>query len=175
VKLFLRPGDCCNSRSVRHPRLAWAVLPVVSRMKASGGGAALPSSGNEMWTTLGLMDIHSVLSADGAGGGGNAAAASPGDPTSGGGAAGSSGFFSVISGTGAVYVFEAPTAEERDRIVAGLRALISRLARSIVSGDADVIGELFSEDAGQLTGELPSLVSPWRALGRVTHAFLDQQ
>lgn len=173
VKLFLRPGDCCNSRSVRHPRLAWAVLPVVSRMKAAGGGgAALSSSGNEMWTTLGLMDIHSVLSADGAG---NTAASSPGDPTSGGGAAGSSGFFSVISGTGAVYVFEAPAAEERDRIVAGLRALISRLARSIVSGDADVIGELFSEDAGQLTGELPSLVSPWRALGRVTHAFLDQQ
>ena len=136
-------------------------------MKAAGGGIA--AHGHEMWTTLGLMDIHSVLSADGAGVGG---APSPVvDPASGDG----SGFFSVISVTGAVYVFEAPSAEARDRVVDGLRALLSRLARSIVSGDAEVIGELFSEDAGQLTGELPSLVSPWRALGKVTHAFLDRQ
>ena len=73
-------------------------------------------------------------------------------------------------------VFEAPSAKQRDYVVKGLRGIIARMAYQILAGNAAVVGELYSEDAGVLMlGELPNLTTPWRALERVTRAFLDQQ
>ena len=109
---------------------------------------------NHAWSTLGLLDVHSILVDKGAV---------------------STGFFSITATNGGVYVFEAPSADVRDEVVKGLKAVISRVTYHMLQGNADVIGELFSEDAGQLTGELPSLVKPWKALTQVTHDFLQQQ
>ena len=117
-----------------------------------------------MWSHLGLLDVHSILIDEN----------SENCSEDGGSAPPITGFFSVTAADGAVYVFEAPSAKQRDYVVKGLRAVIARLTYHMVAGNADVIGEMFSEDAGQVTGELPSLVSPWKAVGRVTHAFLER-
>ena len=83
-------------------------------------------------------------------------------------------FFSITSlSTGAVHIFEAGTVLERDYIIRGMKGIISRLAFNIIAGNTDVIGEHYSEDAGQMTGELPSMRSPRQALRDLTHAFLD--
>lgn len=137
---------------------------------------------NDMWNTLGLLDVHSILvdEGDSTGGGGSMMRA-VGDGHEDNGSQGSaaqttssSGFFSITANDGAVHVFEAPSGKKRDYVVLGLRSVISRLTYHVVAGDANVIGELYSEDAGQLTGELPSLITPWKALTRVTHAFVDK-
>lgn len=93
----------------------------------------------------------------------------------GGSSSSSSGFFSITASSGEVHVFEAPSGKRRDYIVRGLQTVISRLSYHILSGDAAVVAELYSEDAGQMTGELPSLITPTQALSRVSHAFLDLQ
>ena len=144
-----------------------------------------------LWNYLGLLDIYSILGADD-GESSNGGGALPNSPditkqTVDASARGAkthekeanntpvaSGFFSVTaSSTGNVYVFEAPTGKRRDYIVKGLKCLISRASYQMIAGKVDVCRELYSEDAGQLTGELPSLVTPTQALSRVTHAFLD--
>ena len=184
VKLFLRPGNChTESKSFAGPTLAWAVLPVVSRMQIGGTF----DSGDEeaKWTKLGLLDVHSILMDEASGDdnddsasrlmkaeaesvGLNTASVAPSS-------AAITGFFSVTAANGAVYVFEAPSARQRDYVVGGLRAAIARMTRRMVAGEADVIAEVFSsDDAGQLTGELPSLETPWKTLTRVTNAFVDQ-
>lgn len=85
-----------------------------------------------------------------------------------------SGFFSITAGSdGNVYVFEAPTGRQRDYIVKGLKKLIRRASKQLIAGKLDVCAELYGEDAAPLSGELPSLVTPTQALGRVTHSFLD--
>ena len=137
-----------------------------------------------MWSTLGLLDVHSIMVDEGdattSGGGGNYSPVHKNGSTTGSAAAAaaaasSTGFFSITANNGAVHVFEAPSGKQRDYVVMGLRTIISRLAYHVIAGEPDVIGELYSEDAGQLTGELPSLVSPWKALSKVTHAFVDKQ
>jgi hypothetical protein len=86
-----------------------------------------------------------------------------------------SSFFMITStSTRSVHIFEAATVMERDYIIRGLKGIMSRLAFNIIAGNTDVIGEHYSEDAGQMTGELPSLRSPRQALRDLTHAFLDQ-
>lgn len=152
--------------------LTWAVLPVVSRMQVAG---SFDASEKALWSQLGLLDVHSILMDEGGDGDGSDDGAESKEEDDGFGSAPSiTGFFSVTAADGAVYVFEAPTAAQRDYVVRGLRTAIARLTRHLVAGNTDLIGELFREDAGQLTGELPSLVSPAKALGRVTNAFLDQ-
>jgi len=171
IKLFLRPGNCHGAK-LKQPTLAWAVLPVVSRMRGTFDSAEDAGDENR-WNMLGLLDVHSILTDETTNNdtGGSVSKAAAANNA----AALSTGFFSITAKkTGAVYVFEAPTSKQRDYVVRGIRSVISRLTYHMIAGDAIVIGELFSEDAGQLTGELPSLVSPWKAVGRVTHGFLDQ-
>ncbi|KAL9178570.1 hypothetical protein ACHAXT_001908 [Thalassiosira profunda] len=170
VKLFLRPGNC-HGTTLQQPTLAWAVLPVVSRTKGIGSIGSFDSADGKMWATLGLLDVHSILVDEGDG----STTAAESKVDDGATAAKSTGFFSITATNGAVYVFEAPTPKDRDYVVNGLRGCIARLAYHMIAGDANVIGELYSEDAGALTGELPSLVSPWKAVGRVTHDFMDRQ
>ena len=85
-------------------------------------------------------------------------------------------FFSMTThSTGSVHIFEAGSVLERDYIIRGMKGIISRLAFNIIAGNTDVIGEHYSEDAGQMTGELPSLRSPRQALRDLTHTFLDEK
>ncbi|KAL3805969.1 hypothetical protein ACHAW5_002505 [Stephanodiscus triporus] len=154
VKLFLRPGNC-HGTQVRQPTLAWAVLPVVSRMKAFDDFDT-SFEVEKAWTALSLLDVHSIL-------------VDEGDDTK------ASSFFSITAANGVVHLFEAPSAEALDYVVKGLRSVISRLTYRMIVGDAKVIDELFSEDGGQLTGELPSLTKPCNALNKVVRSLLDQQ
>jgi len=130
------------------------------------------SSEESLWNSLGLLDVHSILMDEGGDNDDNGNSQEERDGLD--SAPPITGFFSVTAANGAVYVFEAPSATQRDYVVMGLRAMIARLTHHLVSGNAAVIGEMFSEDAGQLTGELPSLVAPAKALGRLTNMFLDQ-
>lgn len=121
-----------------------------------------------MWHKLELMDIDSImvapeeqLSASKLSSGNNSVSTSP--------------FFSITTqSTNTVHIFEAASVMERDYIIRGMKGIISRLAYNIIAGNTDVVGEHYSEDAGQMTGELPSLRSPRQAIRDLTHAFLDQ-
>ena len=118
------------------------------------------------WNTLGLLDIHSVLAAD-EGGGENTNSTTKTTST---------GFFSITATNGAVYVFEAPSTESRDYVVKGIKLIISRLVYHMIAGNFDGMNELYeSEEDGEMTGELPRLAKPWKALSRVVHGYLDQQ
>lgn len=82
-------------------------------------------------------------------------------------------FFSITTCKGIVHLFEARSYEERDRVVNGIRNLIARLAFHLVAGDAIISSELYSEDYGQFSGELPSLRTSAQAMNQISHAFLD--
>jgi hypothetical protein len=87
----------------------------------------------------------------------------------------SSGFFSITASNGGnVHVFEAPSPSQRDYIVKGLKTLVRRASYQLIAGKLDICAELYGEDAAPLSGELPSLVTPTQALGRVTHSFLNE-
>lgn len=131
------------------------------------------SSEESLWNSLGLLDVHSILMDEGVDND-NDDNSQKEEQDGLASAPSITGFFSVTAANGAVYVFEAPSAKHRDYVVMGLRAVIARVTHHLVAGNVTVIGEMFSEDAGQLTGELPSLVSPAKALGRLTNMFLDQ-
>jgi len=173
VKLFVRPGNCHGMKLI-HPRLVWASLSAKHGSQitqSSDDGAAI------QWNSIILLDIFSILPADGSDGD-NRTRLSPSRSnqsnedlihTS----SESTGFFSVTASTGEVFVFEAPSWKSRDYTVRGLQKIISRLSFHMITGNVAVVSELFSEDAGQMTGELPSLVTPTKALNEVTHAFLD--
>ncbi len=158
VKLILRPGNCHGSQ-LRQPTLTWAGLPVVSRMKASGDFDASLFEAEKMWSTLSLLDVHSIMGDEGGGDAGAAASL----------------FFSITAANGVVHLFEAPSGEARDYVVKGLHLVISRLTYHMIVGDSKIIDELFSEDGAESTGELPSLTKPSNALSKIVHSLLDQQ
>ncbi len=144
-------------------------------MKSFGNTAdsSIAMTNDRNWNTLGLLDIHSVL-ADEEGGGEN--------KKSGVGATAkttSTGFFSITAANGAVFVFEAPTVKSRNYVVNGIKSITSRLVYHMIAGNVDGMNELYqseeSEEDGEMTGELPRLAKPWKALSRVVHGYLDQQ
>ncbi|KAL7427548.1 hypothetical protein ACHAXH_001783, partial [Discostella pseudostelligera] len=177
VKLYVRRGHYNTpesaSQSQQHhlqPTLAWATLPVISRMRSLGKTLDSSNTTNDRnWKTLGLLDIHSVLVDD----------EGEANANSGANTKTSTGFFSVTAANGAVYVFEAPSAESRDYVVRGIKAITSRLVYHMIAGNVDVMNELYqseeTEEDGEMTGELPRLAKPWKAVSRVVHGYLDQQ
>lgn len=52
--------------------------------------------------------------------------------------------FSILSHTNENYVFEAPSSEERDWLVHGLKLVVARLASMIIVGDEHMFVEFFS-------------------------------
>jgi hypothetical protein len=82
-------------------------------------------------------------------------------------------FFSVTTNSGDVYLFETSSYEERDRMVNGIKNLIARLCFHLVAGNEGVSSELYSEDYGQVVGDLPSLRTPSQSMNIISHAFLD--
>lgn len=164
VKIFLRPGDC-HGKKLLQPSLVWTLLQVASNRFNNDDSASFNTNDKNMWHKLELMDIESImveqLSASKFSSGINSVPTSP--------------FFSITTqSTGTVHIFEAASVMERDYIIRGMKGIISRLAFNIIAGNTDVVGEHYSEDAGQMTGELPSLRSPRQAVRDLTHAFLDQ-
>jgi hypothetical protein len=166
VKLFLRPGDC-HGKKLMQPSLVWALLQVASRLNDD---ATFNTDEKSMWHRLELMDIDKIIVAPEEQVVASKKEWSPDSDNS----VSTSTFFSITTlSTGSVHIFEAATVLERDYIIRGLKGIISRLVFNIIAGNTDVIGEHYSEDAGQMTGELPSMRSPRQALRDLTHSFLD--
>lgn len=151
------------------PSLVWAVLQVASQFNDD---TTFNTEEKSMWHRLELMDIDTIIAAPEE----QLLATkenkwSPDSDNS----VSTSTFFSITTlSTGSVHIFEAASVMERDYIIRGMKGIISRLAYNIIAGNTDVIGEHYSEDAGQMTGELPSMRSPRQALRDLTHAFLGQ-
>ena len=140
-------------------------------MKSFGTSADSTAMINDRtWNTLGLLDVHSVLVDDEGGGGDGGGGATTKTST---------GFFSITAVNGSVHVFEAPSTESRDYVVKGIKSISSRLVHHMIAGNVDGMNELYEseekEEDGELTGELPRLAKPWKAVSRVVHAYLDQQ
>lgn len=161
------------------PSLVWTLLQVASNRFNNDDSASFNTNDKNMWHKLELMDIDSIMVApeEQLSASNFKAAAKATSSTDAGGivAVPTSPFFSITTqSTGTVHIFEAASVMERDYIIRGMKGIISRLAFNIIAGNTDVVGEHYSEDAGQMTGELPSLRSPRQAVRDLTHAFLDQ-
>eukprot|EP00545_Synedropsis_sp_CCMP1620_P005027 CAMPEP_0119005240 /NCGR_PEP_ID=MMETSP1176-20130426/1606_1 /TAXON_ID=265551 /ORGANISM="Synedropsis recta cf, Strain CCMP1620" /LENGTH=469 /DNA_ID=CAMNT_0006957027 /DNA_START=15 /DNA_END=1424 /DNA_ORIENTATION=- len=146
MEMYIRPGDC-NGSVIMHPSLVWGT--------AAGGYSRL----QQVHTfSVGLMDIHAIMdSMD-----------SDADDQDEEGLF----FFSVTTNSGEVHLFECPTEDERDRLVAGIKNVIARMSFSLVTGDDVVMAELYGGDEEE-EGELPSLRTPHQEMGTVSHEFLD--
>lgn len=152
VTMFVIPGNS-NGGKMLQPTLEWSTM---------GGGWSRTGTSKVVTTSIDLLSIHSLLDSsdveeerddDGAG-----------DDVC---------FFSITTKAGHVHVFEAQSLGERDRIMNGLKNVIARLAYHLVAGDVQVSTELYSEDDGLMSGELPSLRTPAQAMNDISHSFLD--
>jgi hypothetical protein len=146
VVMRIRLGNSHGVKLVQ-PQLQWTAM--------GGGHAQVVTEGVD------LLDIQNVLdSADG-------------DDIRDDGGLEDMCFFSVTSTTGDVYLFETSSYEERDRVVNGIKNLIARLSFHLAAGNEGVSAELYSEDYGQMSGDLPSLRTPTQSMNIISHAFLD--
>jgi len=146
VTMYIRLGNSHATQLVQ-PRLTWTSM---------GGGNAEPVT-----VEVDLLDIQNVLdSADR-------------DDVRDDGEIADMCFFSVTTIKGDVYLFETSSYEERDRVVNGIKNVIARLSFHLVAGDAAITSELYSEDSGQMSGELPSLRTQAQAMNQISNAFLD--
>ena len=174
VRVYVKPG----SGSASQPKLMWARNKSLPLTRKTGMPEDRAGEKKIRWTSLDLLGIHSILGA------------TDGDklPTSNeeqmekkgdeseGGIAGQSCFFTITSGKGAVFVFEAMTPEERNRVSKGLQTVITGLARALITGDIDkyvaLVKDARDEEAEE-EGELPSLRTPAQAMNEIAHALLD--
>ena len=174
VRVYVKPG----SGSAGQPKLMWARNKSLPLTHKTGVPEDRAGEKKIRWTSLDLLGIHSILGA------------TDGDklPTSNeeqmekkgdeseGGIAGQSCFFTITSGKGAVFVFEAMTPEERNRVSKGLQTVITGLARALITGDIDkyvaLVKDARDEEAEE-EGELPSLRTPAQAMNEIAHALLD--
>jgi len=127
MNMFICPGGDCSPQgggiTTQPPRLEW-------RTK-DGGWSRLNTSGGSTRTTtipVSLMDIHSIFDDDQ-------------DVEE---ANGSNIFFSITTKSGTVHLLECSTEQERDRVVTGIRNILSRLAKSIITGDDAVTKEMYT-------------------------------
>jgi hypothetical protein len=174
VRVYIKPG----SGSAGQPKLMWARNKSLPMTRKTGVPEDRAGEKKIRWTSLDLLGIHSILGA------------TDGDklPTSNeeqmkkkgdeseGGIAGQSCFFTITSGKGAVFVFEAMTPEERNRVSKGLQAVITGLARALITGDIDKYVALVKDardEEVEEEGELPSLRTPAQAMNEIAHALLD--
>ena len=151
VTMLLRLGKRMGSQLLL-PRLEWS----------TPGGGSRQGNRESSTTSIGLLDILSIVDSVEGESGLDGVALEEEDLC----------FFSVTTNEGIVYMFEAVTFEERDRIVNGLKNLLARLSFQVVSGDEALTNELF-ERAAPHEGELPSLQTKAQHLTLLTHAFLD--
>ena len=174
VRVYIKPG----SGSAGQPKLMWARNKSLPMTRKTGVPEDRAGEKKIRWTSLDLLDIHSILGATD----GDKLPTSNEEQTdkkgdeSEGGIAGQSCFFTITSGKGAVFVFEAMTPEERNRVSKGLQAVITGLARALITGDIDkyvaLVKDARDEEAEE-EGELPSLRTPAQAMNEIAHALLD--
>ena len=151
VTMFLRQGSYQRSKIV-HPRLEWPTPE--QQMFATGQPG-----------TVNLMDIQSISdsSQDEVRDDIEAVGLETMDLC----------FFSITTKHGDVHMFESSSPAERDWIITGLKNVIVRLSYHLTVGDPAVSSELFSAEYDDMSGELPTLRTPFRAMNEVAHAFLD--
>jgi len=161
VTMILRPG-ICNRLQVQAPYLEWVTM--------GGGQNNVVES-----TTLSLLDIDSVATSKAAdtdlpvdGELGNTekditALDNPDEKED------LDCLFSMTTKQGQIYVMEAITADESQRLVAGVKNLVCRLSRQLIAGDENVLTDFF--DNAQEPDDIR--LSMDEAMLRVSHALLD--
>lgn len=144
VTLILRPG-VCNAVQVRPPCLEWATM---------GGGQRITIE----TTTISLLDIYSIATSD--------IDATSDDPES---EEEVQCFFTLTTKSGQVFVMEAITADESQRLVAGVKNLVSRLTRQLIRGDETLLSDFFDN------ADEPDDIrfGSQEALVRLSHFVLD--
>ena len=159
VTLILRPG-ICNRLQVQAPYLEWVTM---------GGGLNNVVES----TALSLLDIHSVSTSNAEdmklredGEDQKDEDASTGDQEEN---EDLQCLFSLTTKQGQIYVMEAITADESQRLVAGVKNLSSSLSRQLIAGDVNVLADFF--DNAQEPDEIR--LSEEEAMLRVSHALLD--
>lgn len=159
MTIILRPG-ICNRLQVQAPYLEWTTL---------GGG----QENKVETTTVSLLDIHSIATsnADDMELGGEDEAKE--DKSENGANTAEKEdlqcFFSMTTKQGQIHVMEAITADESQRLVAGIKNLESRLSRQLVAGEKAVLSDFF--DNAQEPEEIK--LSTDAAMLRISNALLD--
>ena len=194
VRVYMKPG----SGGAVQPKLVWARNKSLPLTRNKTGGIPEAEAGEKKirWTSLDLLGIHSIMgAADGDKPTDPAAETEErkdeaeekdkedkeekeeaGDADAESGEGEQSCFFTVTSGKGSVFVFEAMTPEERDRVSKGLQSVITGLAHALITGDVDkyvaLVKDARDEEAEE-EGELPSLRTPAQAMNDIAHSLLD--
>ena len=160
VTLILRPG-ICNRIQVQAPYLEWVTM---------GGGLNNVVEA----TALSLLDIHSVSTSSAE----DVEIRVEGEDKKDDDDMSQCDqeekedlqcLFSLTTKQGQIYVMEAITADESQRLVAGVKNLASGLSRQLIAGDANVLADFF--DNAQEPDEIR--LSEEEAMLRVSHALLD--
>lgn len=136
VTLILRPG-ICNAIQVQAPCLEWTTM---------GGGQQEGTSS----TVVSLLDIHSISTSYVENTAGldddendKEATAKEQQPQTQEEEEDLRCFFTVTTKQGKVYVMEAITADESQRLVAGVKNLAARLSRQLIAGDDTILPDFF--------------------------------
>jgi hypothetical protein len=79
-------------------------------------------------------------------------------------------FFSITSKAGEVFLFEALSSEESNRIVTGIKNMAFRLSSRVIAGDSHAVADFF-DNTGEPAG---THLSRKEAMVRISHAFLDE-
>lgn len=78
-------------------------------------------------------------------------------------------FFSITSQNGEVFLFEALSAEESQRIVTGIKSVIFWLSSHIIEGDSKAVADYFDNSLEPPESQLRRNA----AMMRISHAYLD--
>jgi hypothetical protein len=78
-------------------------------------------------------------------------------------------FFSITSQNGEVFLFEALSAEESQRIVTGIKSVIFWLSSHIIEGDSKAVADYFDNSREPPESQLRRNA----AMMRISHAYLD--
>eukprot|EP00934_Nitzschia_sp_Nitz4_P001296 Nitzschia sp. Nitz4//scaffold47_size129522//41315//42676//NITZ4_003545-RA/size129522-snap-gene-0.195-mRNA-1//-1//CDS//3329552782//1296//frame0 len=149
VTLILRPG-ICNAIQVQVPCLEWSTM---------GGGQQTRIETH----AVSLLDVHSIATSDVS----DAVDADEDEQDT----EEVQCLFTLTTKQGNVHVMEAITADESQRIVAGIKNLSLRLSRQIIMGDNAVLSDFF--DNSQEPDEIR--LTAQEAMFRLSHALLDGQ
>lgn len=125
VTLIMRPG-ICNAIQVNAPCLEWSTL---------GGGLQTSIETK----AVSLLDIYSIKPSNIE----DALEEEVEEDNNGDAQEELQSFFTLTTKQGKVYVMEAITADEAQRIVAGVKNLTSRISKQIIAGDATVLSDFF--------------------------------
>mmetsp|Transcript_2302 Transcript_2302/g.3408 ORF Transcript_2302/g.3408 Transcript_2302/m.3408 type:complete len:448 (-) Transcript_2302:199-1542(-) len=144
MTMFIRPGDY-RGQIVSQPKLEWSTV--------DGGWSRLTGTSVKV-ISVSLLDIHSIMD--------EIEEEDELDENF--------CFFSITTMGGNVHLLECSDENERDRVVTGIRNVLSQLSKGIVAGDGTVTKDLYTNT--EEAGELP--LRTHEQIFKVTsHDFLD--